>query len=365
MAVVKELVSVIIPVYNVEQYINATLRSVLDQTYSRLEVLVVDDGSPDRSVHVCRQFTDSRIKIIQQQNRGLAGARNTGIRQAQGEFLAFLDGDDLWRPNKLACHLEHLKRSPQVGVSFSRSEFMDEQGNPLGTYLMPKLRNIDLEALFQGNPAGNGSASVFRRQTLDAIRYTDTLHGMPEEFYFDERFRRSEDIECLLRIAIQTSWQIEGIPEALTLYRVNPGGLSASLLKQLESWEQVMQKIATYAPDVAAQWYAPSMAYEYRYLARNAVRLRDKTTALTFANRALTTHWPIVLTEPRRTLRTLLLAYALWMLPASLYEQLEAIAANRTGSKQRQRILQEQDNGAMAPAPEPATLAKAGSGRDR
>ena len=91
-------VSVIIPVFRVEKYINAAVKSVLEQTYKEIEILIVDDESPDQSVEICKQFKDSRIKIIRQSNRGLAGARNTGIRHAQGEYLAFLDGDDIWLP---------------------------------------------------------------------------------------------------------------------------------------------------------------------------------------------------------------------------------------------------------------------------
>ena len=82
-----KLGSVVIPVFNAEKFVGKTISSVLAQTYSELEVLIVDDGSPDRSIEICRQFDDPRIKIIQQANRGLAGARNTGIRHATGIIL--------------------------------------------------------------------------------------------------------------------------------------------------------------------------------------------------------------------------------------------------------------------------------------
>lgn len=94
-------VSVIVLIYNSEKYIAATLCSVIEQTYKNIVILLIDDGSPERSIEICRQFTDTRIKIISQENRGLPGARNPGIRHAQGEYLAFLDGDDLWLPEKL------------------------------------------------------------------------------------------------------------------------------------------------------------------------------------------------------------------------------------------------------------------------
>jgi glycosyltransferase involved in cell wall biosynthesis len=334
-------VSVIIPVYGVEKYIAATVQSVLDQTYKNFEVLIIDDASPDRSIAICQEFSDPRIKIIHQENRGLAGARNAGIRQAEGEYLAFLDGDDIWLPEKLEKHLEHLENSPTVGVSFSRSALIDEAGNPLNTYLMPKLRDITVADLFRGSPIGNGSAAVFRREVFEAIQYRDNLYGSEEDFYFDDRFRRSEDIECWLRIAIQTDWQFEGIPEALTLYRVNSGGLSASLLKQLESWERVLEKVRSYAPELVEQWGNLGMAYRLRYLSRSAVRLKASDMAVTLINRALATHWQILVEEPRRTLRTLVAAYLLRLLPQSLYSQLEGVAAKAAGATQKQQILQE------------------------
>lgn len=334
--------SVIIPTYKVEKYIAAAIESVIAQTYQNFEIIVVDDDSPDRSVEICQQFTDSRIKIVSQKNRGLAGARNTGIRHAQGDYIALLDGDDLWLPEKLEKHFEHLENSPSVGISFSRSAFIDEAGNPLGTYLMPKLKEITPADLLRDNPVGNGSAAVIRREVLEAIKFQDNLYGDIEYFYFDDVFRQAEDIECWLRIAIQTNWQIEGIPEALTLYRVNSGGLSASLLKQLESLQKVIEKIRSYAPELIAEWENPTKAYQLRYLARSAVRLKVGSMAVQLMHQALATHWRILFEQPRRTVMTLAAAYLLWLLPQPLYSQIEGVASKMTAATQKRRILQDQ-----------------------
>lgn len=332
-------ISVIIPVYKVEQYIATTVRSVLDQTYTNWELLIIDDGSPDRSVEICQQFTDSRIKIIRQQNRGLSGARNAGIRHACGEYLAFLDGDDLWLPEKLAKHVEHLENSPDVGVSFSRSALIDVDGNSLHTYLMPKLKNITPLDLLRSNLVGNGSAAVMRREVADAVKYQDSFDGKQTDFYFDESLRRSEDIELWLRIRIETPWKLEGLAEALTLYRVNSGGLSANLLQQLESWEQVLTKIRTYAPELMEQWENQSRAYQLRYLARNALRLQAGSMAVKLIHQALKNHWQILLEEPRRTLLTWGGAYLLWLLPKPFYSQIESLTALITGAMQRRQML--------------------------
>lgn len=331
-------VTVIIPVYNVETLVGATLQSVLQQTYQDFEILVINDESTDGSLGICRGFADPRIQIISQKNRGLAGARNTGIRYAQGEYLAFLDSDDLWLPEKLAKHVEHLDHKPDVGVSFSRSQFIDETGQDIGIYQMPKLTDITAGHLFCRNPIGNGSAVVLRRAVLENIKFQDNLYGAVENFYFDDSFRQSEDIECWLRIALQTSWKIEGIPDALTLYRVNMGGLSANILNQYAAWERIIAKTLTYNPDFIAQWGDRARAYQLRYLARRAARQRSPQMATQLLHRALATDWRILLEEPRRTLLTLAAAYSLWLLPKPVYQALEAIMMRATGSTQRRRI---------------------------
>jgi glycosyltransferase involved in cell wall biosynthesis len=336
-------VSVIIPVYAAEKYIADTLRSVFEQTYNNFEVLIIDDGSPDRSIEICQQFADSRIKIIRQENRGLAGARNTGIRHAQGEYLALIDADDLWLPEKLEQHIAHLEKSPAVGVSFSRSAFIDEAGQALGTYHMPKLTGITPPYLLCHDPVGNGSAGVFRREVFEGIRFQDNLHGCVEDFYFDERFRMSQDMELLLRIALQTPWQIEGIPEALTLYRVTGGTLSSNWSKKVEAWEKVLERVSSYAPELIAQRGNQSRACQLRYLARRAVRLQAKEAiAVELINRALATYWRIILEEPRHTFMTLVAAYLLWLLPQSIYSNIETLMSGITGAIQRGYILANQ-----------------------
>jgi hypothetical protein len=335
-------VSVIIPVYGVEQYIAATVRSVLEQTYQDFELLIVDDGSPDRSVEICQQFADPRIKIFRQENWGPSAARNTGIRQAQGTYLAFLDGDDLWLPDKLEKHVQHLDNSPAVGLSFSRSAFIDEMGNPLGIYQIPhNLRSITAPYVLCRNPIGNGSVPVVRREVLEAIKFQSDFFGQVEDCYFEPRFHRSEDIECWLRIAIQTPWQIEGLPEALTLYRVNSKGLSANVRKQLESWEQLIDKTRSYAPEFIAQWEKPARAYQLRYLARRAVTLRAAPIAVNLIHRALATYCWILFEEPRRTLLTWAAAYLLLLLPQLFYNRVEALALKTTGVTHRHRILRD------------------------
>lgn len=331
------LVSVVIPLYNSAYTVRATIQSVLNQTYANLEILIVDDGSTDDGAAICRHFHDHRLRILHQENRGLAGARNTGIRASRGEFVAFLDSDDLWLPAKIEYHLNHLADNPKVGLSYSCSAFIDQDGRPLGIYQTPTLRGITPELILCRNPVSNGSCVVIRREVLDDIRFESNHYGYVESCWFDESFRQSEDVECWIRIALQTDWQIEGIPEALTLYRVTSGGLSANIDQQFASWQRVLDKTATYAPDVVARYGKRALAYQLRYLARRLIRERKPRQGLTHAHRAISTYPQQLLEEPLRTLITLVAGYSGVLLPPFLFRMLEITMMRITGVTQRLR----------------------------
>ncbi|NET52189.1 MAG: glycosyltransferase family 2 protein, partial [Merismopedia sp. SIO2A8] len=335
-------VSVILPVYGVEKYIKQTIQSVLDQTDQYFEIIVVDDESPDQSVDICQSFSDPRITIVHQKNRGLAGARNTGIRHARGEYLAFLDGDDLWHPQKLEKHVCHLQNSPNVGVSYSSSAFIDDDNNPLGIYQMPKLLNISIGHIICRNPIGNGSAPVIRREVLDAIAFQENRYGQVETFFFDDGFRSCEDLECWFRIATQTDWAFEGLPDVLTLYRINPGGLSANLANHLSHWERVIEKTRSYAPEIIGQWENRARAYLLRYLARRAVTLRDGALALAYFKRAIAEHWQMIFEEPKRTVITGTATVLLCAFPRPFYQWLESTGLRVIRQVQGRRLVQHQ-----------------------
>ncbi|MFQ6537324.1 MULTISPECIES: glycosyltransferase family 2 protein [Aphanothece] len=329
------LVSVVMPLYNAAATVAASLESVLAQTYSHLEILVVDDGSTDDGVAICRRYDDPRIRVIQQRNRGLAGARNTGIRQARGAVLGFLDSDDLWLPTKIERHVQHLRAQPGVGVSYSRSAFIDAEGKPLGIYQTPALHGITPEVILCRNPISNGSCVVMRREVLEAIRFEANLYGSVESYWFDDSFRQSEDIECWLRIALTSGWGIEGIPEALTQYRVSSGGLSANIDKQFASWQRVIDKTAGYAPELIRAHGARARAYQLRYLSRRAIRERQPALGTRLVLRALRGYPRLLLEEPLRTLITLAAGFLGVLLPRPLYRGLESVMMPITGLSQR------------------------------
>ena len=332
-------VSIVIPVYNAQRYVRLTVESALAQTYRDIEILVVDDGSSDRSVEICQQFNDSRIQIIQQENRGLSGARNTGIRNAAGQYIAFLDADDLWVPEKVEKHVRHLDSDAQIGASFSYSSFIDEQGNPLGLLQFSKIKDITPLDILCRSPIGNGSAAVFRKEVFEDIAFEVDRGDAAEYDYFDEQFRESQDVECWMRVATQTDWKIEGIAELLTLYRINSQGISANIDKKLKAWDRLIARIYEYAPEQMALWDGAARAYHFRHLARRAITLREKKQAIHLFADAIGSHWQILIEEPFRTGLTGGAALALWLLPKTLYSSLFDTAVRLTGKQQQRRVV--------------------------
>lgn len=126
-------VSVITPVYNGEAYIAAAIESLLSQSFADWELIVVDDGSSDSTPRILQYFTDDRIKVIRQKNSGEASARNTGLDNARGEYIAFLDADDLYLPNALTDLSSYLDQYPEFGVVYSNGQICDSNIKPLMT----------------------------------------------------------------------------------------------------------------------------------------------------------------------------------------------------------------------------------------
>ncbi|WP_156925716.1 glycosyltransferase family 2 protein [Shewanella fidelis] len=329
-------VSVVMPIYNVEAFVTQAISSVLTQTFTDFELLLINDCSPDNSLQLCQQFDDPRISIINHShNQGLSAARNTGIRHARGKYVAFIDSDDMWHSEKLQQHVDHLDAAPEVGISFSRSLFMEFNGEKTPFFQMPKLNSIDAKHLLCRNPVGNGSAPVLRRETLTDIQYRN-LDG--QQCYFDENFRQSEDIECWFRIISTTHWQIEGLPAALTFYRLNQQGLSADLNKQYASWEKMIEKARGYAPALLKQYENKARAYQLRYIARQAIRNKNGQQAVKYIHLAIKTCPSILQAETGRTLATMAAAYSLKLLPLAIYNQIESMAQSLLGRVQKAQI---------------------------
>ncbi|MCP5094639.1 MAG: glycosyltransferase, partial [Chloroflexi bacterium] len=198
-------VSVIVPTYNNAHFIAETLHSLFAQTFTDVEIIVIDDGSTDDTAIVLTAFLN-RIKIVLQDNAGPAAARNHGLQLAQGEFVLFLDADDLLLPNTLAEQVAILKERPFLGATHSGWQIMDETGHVIKTvepwHDAPQL---DLLTWLQWKPVRLG-ATLFRRAWLEQV------NG------FDPTLRQAEDVDLMLRLSL-AGCQIKWLPRPTMQYR--------------------------------------------------------------------------------------------------------------------------------------------------
>lgn len=303
--------TIVVPAYNCARTLAETLSSLLAQTFKDFEIVVVDDGSSDTTAAIAASFqSDPRVRLVRQRNRGLAGARNSGIAAAAGELIGFCDADDLWEPWKLQAHVRHLDATPHVGISYAGSALIDDTGTLLKQAQRPRLTGIDAAHILKRNPIGNGSAAVIRRAVLDAIAYRPAFEAA-RDWYFDETFRQSEDIECWMRIALTTNWQFEGVPGLLTRYRISAGGLSAATDRQLAAWESMITKLTPLDPAMMTRLTPVARAYQLRYLSRRAVSDCDGDRAWRLIVRALGQSRLPLIEEPVRTVTTVIAALVL------------------------------------------------------
>ncbi len=198
-----------IPVYNGERFLAAAIESALEQTYRPLEVIVVDDGSTDRSATVARSFAG--VEVIDQEHAGPGAARNRGIAAASGEFLAFLDADDLMPPDKLELQVGYLREHPEVGCVLGRQEVFAERGEALPRWAqLPPIWRRRHPRLFERGPVQPLSL-VARRSTVDAVGGFGTQFG--------------EDVDWLCR-AYETGVRFATIDAVVVRRRVHAANLT-------------------------------------------------------------------------------------------------------------------------------------------
>ncbi len=254
------LVSVVIPAYNVAWCVERAVRSVLGQDYRPLEILVVDDGSTDGTAGVLRPYR-SVLRIIRKKNGGLSSARNTGIAAAQGEYVAFLDADDFWFPNKLSRQMAFMAANPSLGFTSTVAIVVDENLLPLSLWRCPFGNGSLTETIFARLSAvpASGSGVVVRKDLFK------------EAGLFDERLRSVEDVDMWLRLSVVTRYGC--VPEPLVVIVRSRTGMSRNTEVMREATLTVLKKNRHLLPDAlqGAFWraaYASALAdaakWEYR-----------------------------------------------------------------------------------------------------
>ena len=267
------LVSIVIPAFNAERFISRTLQCAQTQTYEHIEIIIVDDGSTDRTWDIvsAAATADSRIRVIRQPNQGVAAARNTAIAAARGHFIAPLDADDLWHPENISKQVEVMKGGgDRLGVVYAWSCEIDEDD-----------RSIHREAA-RGSPQGsvypwliysnflsNASSCLIRKQCLIEVGG------------YDVELRKSgaqgcEDLQ--LSLAIAERWNFGVVPEFLIGYRQTADGMSQQIWRMWRSFVLVMAKARERHPELPSRLFRWSKADLLFWLAvkcRRAGNMRD------------------------------------------------------------------------------------------
>jgi glycosyltransferase involved in cell wall biosynthesis len=211
---------VIVPVFNVERYVAQAVESALGQSHPDVQVVVVNDGSTDGSVDALAPYRD-RIVYVEQANRGLAGTRNRALREATGEYVALLDADDVWLPDRLERMVSHLEGHPEVGFVTSDAFFMHEDEPSDVRY----YEHFDF--LLQGDPFGTGDQRYWILFHNFVMGMTVVRRALFERHgYFEESLRTSEDWDLWIRF-IFAGERAGLVNEPLCYYRIRADSLSA------------------------------------------------------------------------------------------------------------------------------------------
>lgn len=236
-----DLVSVIVPAYNAERWVGATLASALAQTHRNLEVIVVDDGSRDNTSAIVEAFAarDPRVRLLRQANRGVGWARNAAITASNGSLVAPLDQDDLWHPEKVAKQVAALQRGgPTVGLVYTWHSTIDEADRVIGRIVRPRFEGNVYAALVLGNFISSASTPLFRRSCLTETGgySTDPDCGYCEDWK--------------LNLDIAERYEFALVPEFLVGYRLTPGSMSQNVEKSQRCHAAVLAEARQRHPEL-------------------------------------------------------------------------------------------------------------------
>ena len=213
------LVSVVVPVYNGERFLRETLESIFAQDYHPYEVIVVDDGSVDASAEVAQSFEG--VRYFYQENQGPAVARNTGIAAARGEFIAFLDADDLWPPEKLRLQVAALQKRPKLGYVLTKMRSVLEEGMAPPHWLEEGGIHEDVNGMLP-------SSLLVRKSVFSQV-------GL-----FDPAYRLGDDIDWFIR-AHEAGIAMDVVPTLLLLRRIHGANMSSARPPNRGIWLRILR----------------------------------------------------------------------------------------------------------------------------
>jgi glycosyltransferase involved in cell wall biosynthesis len=274
------LVSVIVPAHNAASYIGSALDSVLAQTYAELEVVVVDDGSADETPAIVAGYAarDGRVTLHRQSNLGVAAARNAAIERARGTYVAPLDADDVWRPDKLAKQVRRMEEGHGSDLVYCWWQVIDEDDVPLADSHPWRVEGDVADALVGINFVGNASVPLIRRSSLDAAGGYDTM-------FLALNGQGCEDWDLSLRVAERG--EVRVVPEYLVGYRHLRGSMSGDSATMIRSHELMLAKLVQRRPDVPSELLRWSRGQIYGYVAQTAARSGAYVSTVLLLLRAL------------------------------------------------------------------------------
>ncbi|OCQ90674.1 glycosyl transferase family A [Nostoc sp. MBR 210] len=276
-------VTVVIPAYNAMQFLPETVESVLAQTFSDLELLIVNDGSSDNIVQWANNITDERVKLISQENQGVSAARNTGIMQSNGEYLAFLDADDLWKPTKLEKQIRRFEEYPEAGLVYTWTHLVDAFGKPINRVLASRLEGNVWKQILVANMIGNGSSAMVRRSCFETV-------GL-----FDPELSGAADRDMWIRIAVHYLFAV--VKEPLTLWRQHTNSMSKKRQEMVKDLRRTIDKnFQSVSLDLL---YLQNRSYSYMnlYQAWNSIDEGNIEEAISFREQAYSNYAQIRLTN--------------------------------------------------------------------
>ncbi len=294
-------ISVIIPAYNAERTILETIASVQQQTFSDLELIVINDGSTDRTLEMLDTVEDSRLKIFSYSNGGLPTARNRGISHATGEFIAFLDADDLWTSDKLEAQLAALQQHLEAGVAYSWTYFMDEQGGPCYVEGSRLFEGNVYAELLVNNFLHNGSNPLIRRQAIESVGE------------FDPTLKSCEDWDFYLRLAAR--WHFVLVPKPQILYRQSSGTMSSKVEIMEQTSFIVLERAFLVAPPELQYLKNQTFAWIYKYGAQQYLKY---STDISGVNKAGQKLWMAIRLRPQILLEKYTQSLIKWLLKKSI-----------------------------------------------
>ncbi len=286
-------VSVVIPAYNAERTVLQTVESVQNQTLSNIEIIVINDGSHDRTVELIQGIKDERIKIFSYENGGLPVARNRGISQATGEFISFIDADDMWTPDKLELQLAALQQHPEAGVAYSwTSYFIDGQEESIFPYHPVFFEGNVYNKLLVNNFVASGSNILVHKKAIKSVGE------------FEPTLKSCEDWDFYIRLAAK--WHFVVVPKYQILYRQSSNAMTSKVEVMEKEALRVIERAYQAAPQEYQYLKNQSLAWVYEYCTQQYLKHSTQLSEVNKAGqklwKAIRLHSPILLGDYAQSL---------------------------------------------------------------